>query len=506
MMDESRGGAKPAVGTRPSALARGVLPFFAPLAVGLHLLFWVSLPTGLLDRFFNDATHRIGKGGDFFQFYQAGANLLRGLSIFRYGPSDSVPYGPHNRYPPLLPATLGVLAQLLPPEAAYAAWTVTIGVLFAATVYLLRRVVGPAHHAFVACFCLAYTPLYVELYHGQTNALGALLVTLLVLTLERTPRVRDAWMLAVTLNVKLNTALLIPALVRRKHLAWLAAAGALAALLFVPYFVLFPADVGAFLSVFKSQGQLYQAGNLGSYPLLQDIVYGVTYDGGTVMRVQVAFTGLVLVTTMAVHFRARAAAPIDLVALWLATFFLAFKFVWEHHLVMALPLLALEYRRGDRRTVALLWALLALPTTFALIDFDLGPGYTEVQPFWTTQASALYHSCKVVPLLVLYGVVAARLLGRTPRPREAVAALALAWGLGAAYFTTRPLTTKDECALGLQSILRNDLDSARAHFERSTGGAHPWRDGFVRYADMLAGLGDAEGAARLRKRAAELPP
>ena len=78
-----------------------------PLAIGVHLLFWLSLPTGLLDPLFNDSMHRIGKGGDFFQFYQAGAELLRGRTIYQYTVMDSVPYGPFNKYPPLLPATLG---------------------------------------------------------------------------------------------------------------------------------------------------------------------------------------------------------------------------------------------------------------------------------------------------------------------------------------------------------------------------------------------------------------
>ena len=98
----------------------------------VHLLFWLSLPTGLLDPLFNDSMHRIGKGGDFFQFYQAGAELLRGRTIYQYTVMDSVPYGPFNKYPPLLPATLGIAAQVFSPRAAYAVWVACVGGLFAA--------------------------------------------------------------------------------------------------------------------------------------------------------------------------------------------------------------------------------------------------------------------------------------------------------------------------------------------------------------------------------------
>jgi hypothetical protein len=492
---------------RAAGRLRGALPFLLPLAAGVHLALWASLPTGLLDRLFNDATHRIGKGGDFFQFYQAGANLLRGLTIYQRPELDRVPFGPLNKYPPLLPATLGVASQLLDPEAAYAVWVACVGAMFGVMVWLFRRLVGPEHHGPVALFCLAYTPFYLDLYHGQTNTLMALLVTLVLLSLARGPRPRDGVVLALSLNVKLNTLLLAPAFLRREHLRWLATAAGLSALLFAPYFAFFPDDLAFFVryALGPPTTYFYQAGNVGSYPLLQEAVYAFTYRFATVARVQQLWTLGVLLAAGAVHLRARGRDPLDLAALWLATYFLAFKFVWEHHLVMALPLLALEYKRGERGTVALLWTLLAVPTVFVLVDHDLGPGYKEIQLFWTARTSALYHACKLVPLAALWVVVAARLLGRRVRPPHAALGMAVAWALGALFFVTRPASSKDECALALEAAIGRDVVAARDHFERAIAHPRPWRDAFVRYGDMLAGLGDEEGAKAMRARAADVP-
>ena len=476
-----------------------------PAALLVHLLFWVSLPTGLLDPLFNDSVHRIGKGGDFMQFYQAGANLLRGRSIYQYESLDRVPYGPHNKYPPLLPATLGVGAQVLAPTTAYALWAISIGGLFVALLLSLRRLVGADHFPAVLCLSLAFTPFYLDLFHGQTNCLMAVLLALVLVALLRGPHRRSALALALSFNVKLNTALLLPAMLRRAHLRWLLGACAIAVLLFLPYFAFFPDDLGYFLhyAFAPATSYFYQAGNLGTYPLIQEAVFLFSYSAGVVSTTQMGWTGAVLLVTCLVHWRARRADSVDLSSLWMCTYFLAFKFIWEHHLVMLLPVLAVEYLRNHRRLVAVLWILLAMPTVFVLLDVDLGPGYTEVQPYWTGATSGVYHASKVVPLVGLYGAVAARLLGWRSRPVALAAALTSLCLVGGLLFALHPATSKDECARAMRSLRARDVPAARRHLDAAVADARPWSGSYFLYSELLDRLGDHEKARVMRQRIPE---
>lgn len=472
------------------------------LAAVVHLLFWISLPTGLIDPLFNDGRHRIGKGADFFQFYQAGANLLRGTTIYQYTNLDRVPYGPFNKYPPLLPATVGVLAQVLSPWAAYTLWVACIGGMFAALQVLLRRLAGPRHFPAVLALSLVFTPFYLDLYHGQTNTLMALLIAWMVRAAERGPRGRDSLGLALSFNVKLNTLLLVPALFGPGNRRWLLGSGALAALIFLPYFAFFPGDLGFFLDYAfgPPTGYFYQGGNLGTYPLIQELVYLFTYGAPAVTAAQLGWTAAVLAITGLVHLGARRASSVDLVSLWMCAYFLAFKFIWEHHLVMLLPVLAVEYARNERRTVALLWAMLAAPTLFFLIDVDLGPGYTEVQPFWTAPTSIAYHASKVLPLLALFAVVAARLRGGCVAPRTVAASLAGVCLAGGLFLLVRPYSAKDHCALALVRARENDLAAAQRRLDLCVASPRPWRDGFFLYAELLDRLGRPAEADEMRAR------
>lgn len=473
-----------------------------PVALFVHLLFWVSLPTGLLNPWFNDSVHRIGKGGDFLQFYQAGANLLRGHSIYRYTSLDRVSYGPTNKYPPLLPATVGVGAQLVGPGTAYVLWAIAIGGLFVALQLLLRRLVGPEQFPAVLCLSLAFTPLHLEIFHGQTNCLMAVLLAAVLLALQRGPRRHDMLALALSFNVKLNTALLLPAMLRRAHLRWLLGACAIAVLLFLPYFAFFPDDLRYFLhyAFGPATSYFYQAGNLGTYPLIEEVVFLFSYSERAVATTQMGWTGVALLVTCLVHWRARRADAVDLASLWMCTYFLAFKFIWEHHLVMLLPILAVEYVRNHRRLIGVLWILLALPTVFVLLDVDLGPGYTEVQPYWTGATSALYHASKVVPLLALYYAVAARLLARRPRPAVIATTLASLCLMGGLLFTLHPAVSKDECSRAMRSLRASDVPQARRHLDASIAAARPWSTSFFLYSELLDRLGDREGAREMRER------
>ena len=95
----------------------------------------------------------------------------------------------------------------------------------------------------------------------------------------------------------------------------------------------------------------------------------------------------------------------------------AFLLVFLHH---ALPHESAAYGWAPRAVAQ------GLAAAFAFVDHDLGPGYTELQPFWTTGTSALYHASKIVPMARIPDIIGHleafidRWKDRSPRVRPMV--------------------------------------------------------------------------------------
>jgi tetratricopeptide (TPR) repeat protein len=477
-------------------------------ALAIQVCFWISLHNGMLDGFFNDTMHRVGQGGDFYQFYQAGANLVRGESIYQYEESPDIPYGPKNKYPPMLVAVIGVPAQVLSPKTAYFIWRLAIAAMFALMLAMIRRIVGPGHFQGAAALSLAFTPFYLDLYHGQTNTLMALLVAWIMMAFATSKKPRTWPQLAVSWNVKMNTLLLVPVYTRRERIRDLALAIGLGAVLFFPYFAFFPRDLSYFAryAVAAPVTYVYQAGNLGMAPVVQEIANLFTYDEAVIGRFVTAVSAAVIALSLWVFYKARHRDALDHVSLWICTFFIGFRFVWEHHLVMLLPVLALELVRNRKSVIVLVWILLALPTIFALIDIDLGTGYYEVQRYWTGRTSLFYHLSKLVPLIWLYLAVVLRLLDRKINVRAMVLATAAVLLVAWVGYTVAPHTSKDYMALALTAEKANRFDEADAYFKKSIDVDRKYIDSFFFYTEFLLDRGRMDEARRIRDMAREIAP
>ena len=282
---------------------------------------------------------------------------------------------------------------------------------------------------------LCFTPYYLELYMGQFSFVqGALVFLMLVLTLPGARRgwaFDGAWIASVLWNQ--NTALFAPLMLRLKRWRALVGLALLLALTSLPYFALYPGSLGAFLRNFRGEPPWFQLGNLG----FRQLVFDAMWSLGDVLGVelpQAAYAGvqwavvagllalpLALLAGRSGRFTRRPDVTLHL-CLWMATYFLIYHHVWEHHYVMLLPVLVALM---VRREAGLLWAiylLLALPTPFYLIDpqgqvavLD-AMRWTPIRPLWQ---DLLYHASKALPTLVLYGWLAWRIArsGRNdPRP------------------------------------------------------------------------------------------
>jgi hypothetical protein len=148
------------------------------------------------------------------------------------------------------------------------------------------------------------------------------------------------------------------------------------------------------------------------------------------------WTLLVYGACLVLTIRARRAYALELMMLWILSHFLTYKHVWEHHYVMALPAFVLLYRQAVMREspvrvppalLAVVFAVIALPTPFVLIDraqVVIDPEFD-----WTTLQSLLFHAGKPLAALALFVALAialwrhgkerpeaAKTKGRVPEP------------------------------------------------------------------------------------------
>lgn len=399
------------------------------LGIGIvfHLVLFSSLSLRFLNPLSDDTTHRRGQGVDFYAVYQAGRNVLDGISVYADKPEHVVvPYNYPYRYHPLVALTAGIAANAVTPAVAYTLWILLGEALLLLNIMLTRTLFSDPERANVAsALWLLFFPLYVELYMGQFSFLMASMVFWMIILWDRgKTRAGDvAW--TASLLVKSNTALVLPVLVKLGRWKAIAAASGVVVVVSVPYFVLVPGSLQAFAGNIATPLTVPTiAGNQGFAALVgiawlrlgglwPDSIFQVTQQldqlNAALPLPVTAWSLIVLATTLAVTVRSRREDWIELVILWMAAYFLFYKHVWEHHYVMAIPVfVVLFWRRGISPLAHAIpawvfWTsvvLSALPTAFVFIDKEqvlVDPEY-----YWSDAESLLFHLPKPLGMLLLF--------------------------------------------------------------------------------------------------------
>jgi hypothetical protein len=380
--------------------------------VVVHLLFLAGLFAEGPRLFFNDASHT-RRGFDFAVYYLAGQAFAAGEDVY------GVEGGFGFRYLPAFAYTVGRFFALFPPRAAYLVYLLCTELLLLANLWLTWRWTQEPGRRGVALFMwLAFTPFFLELYMGQVSFWAASLLFWLLGALSR----GDARAAALTLSgaalIKPNALILAPALLALGQYRVLAACALALFLTSVPYFLVHPQGWSAFLDLNLGQGHfqgaLTHAGNLG---LVGGLVSLCAKVSGLPLASLSALSDLplwgrflvhgvqaaVLASALLASFALRPWDPIRLLCLWLTTYFLLYKDVWEHHYVFLLPVLIALYVRTPSPKLLYIFIFLALPTPFFL--FDVQPGaYGPIDPerHWSLPISLLYRSFKLIPTLALW--------------------------------------------------------------------------------------------------------
>jgi len=399
------------------------------LGIGIvfHLVLFSSLSLRFLNPLADDTTHRRGQGVDFYAVYQAGRNVLDGVSVYADKPEHFiVPYNYPYRYHPLVALTVGIAGNAVTPAVAYTLWILISEALLLLNIMLTRKLFSDPEQANVgSALWLLFFPLYVELYMGQFSFLMASMVFWMIILWDRgKTRAGDAAWTA-SLLVKSNTALVLPVLAKLGRWKSIAAASSFVVVVSVPYFVLMPGSLEAFAGNIAAPLTVPTiAGNQGFAALVgiawlrlgglwPDSIFQVTQQldqlNAALPLPVTAWSLTVLAVTLAVTVLSRREDWIELVILWMTAYFLFYKHVWEHHYVMALPLFVVLFWRRDVSFLAraipawVFWtslALAALPTAFVFIDKEqvlVDPEY-----YWSDAESLLFHLPKPLGMLLLF--------------------------------------------------------------------------------------------------------
>jgi hypothetical protein len=393
-------------------------------AVVVHATFLLSVYFGFLDPLFNDSTHRLPRGMDFYAVYQKAHELSIGKSLYtdvdyRARGHLVVPYcPPHYRYLPSWGWFVSVTFCRLKAQNAYWLWVVLCELMLLVCLWMfLRRTDNPVRRVGLVVIWLCYSPYYLELFVGQFTFMATGLITLALLAFDDNREWRGAIWLTLSIALKyVGVFLLAPLLLLGRWRNALAIVGAVVIIGLV-YFVPNPEDWSLFTGVatYGTPNPLH-AGNLGLQGLLGNVIRSLPYDYrdaalGTGLRLILlkALPAALMLFLLWVTWRYRSSKNfIPLCLLWLTAYFLAGTDVFEHHYVILLPVFAFAWLRRPSPWLVLFYAWIALPTIFVFVDVAGLPHQAgiEVENIWWEDGQRgrifLYHLWKIMPTAGLF--------------------------------------------------------------------------------------------------------
>ena len=389
------------------------------IGFAVHLLFVVALFGDWLRPLFNDASHT-RRGFDFSVFYLAGQALIQHRDI--YAVEGAFGY----RYLPVFAQTVGRLYAQFPPLSSYYLHIALSEILLCANLWLTwSQQLHMLVRARAVCMWLAFSPLFLEMYMGQVSFWAASALYWLLLTQQNRQSNRPAFLWATSILVKPNMLILLPALVRLRQYRTLIIGLGGSMLASIPHFLIHPNALGSFIQTnfhaghFK--GALTHAGNIGLWGSLVSLgahyaraplgqlssLADLPFWAAAPAYIAPPICGLF---TLFVSWRARSQDSTLHLSLWMTTYFLAYKDVWEHHYVFLLPVLIALYLRDSDMRLLLIYGAIALPTPF--VFFDIQPGvYGPIDPerTWNAATSVIYRSAKLTPTIALWVYIARQL-------------------------------------------------------------------------------------------------
>jgi len=405
----------------------------------VHFVLLYLVLSRKLDFLFNDASHRIGPGSDFWALYNSGKHWRLGNNIYGQGPGFGF------RYHPILAMTLLALLSHLKNTVAYAVWVFLNEFLFLMIWPFIRRLITDTR-AFLVALAVGvfFTPYYLEVYMGNASFIAAALLIVAFFYLESHPNTRFYPLYLLSALIKPLALLFLPVLLFRKQVRLALVTVIIYAGLAIPYFAVRDTAWLAFTRVnfdgfAVNPGFMVHGGNQGFYTLILMIsaslnnisnvaLYSLSQLPAWNMIIMRLLPYAFVVIAVWATIRLRKTPHLYLsLFIWSATYFLGYKDIWEHsYSFFLLGLLCLHLSGAvDRRLLLICSVGMALPTAFVLYDISFVPDNLIHDPdwHWSPWISLIHHMTKPAWLMALYLVVMIRLLrGRYYGAQEVTAA------------------------------------------------------------------------------------
>jgi len=378
--------------------------FFLFLAIIINILFVLSLIFGFLNLLFHDSTYRLGQGSDFYAFYQAGYNILHGLNPYEnVSGYYIVPYSYNYRYLPFFAYTFGILFNIFPPLISYWIWVVFLLFLIWYTCWITYKICKalnkPKWVSYVAIgMWLCFSPIYLELYMGQTTLFVGLLTFFSFYAELKKKETKGIILWALGSLIKYIPYLITPAILssgRTRKVIYNLIISTVAILSFGFMLFLYFLDYNL-----ETTGKFYA--HNGSFDL-KNLIYLIgnvfASNDSWFLKNNKYINIILIITFFGLSFFATIYTKDYLYSscLLVCSYYLAFSGIWEHHFTFILPFLVLLWIRdekiADKKKWFLIFVLLAIPTPFYVIDsYNL----------WSFPFLLLYKSSKCIPVLILF--------------------------------------------------------------------------------------------------------
>jgi hypothetical protein len=385
---------------------------FLTISILIHLLFIVSLWTGILNTFFHDTRYIIDQGIDFFSFYQAGNNVLNGLDCYVRPDPLAVPYMFPYRYLSYFAYSFGAVLNQAPPILAYWIW---IGILIVCVwlAVLRTRSVSKALYRqywegrIAMGMWFLFSPIYIELYLGQVTLIAAILMFFALTTPSLVKGRMGNWTMTSfwTLGAltKLIPFFIAPVLIGAGRVRSVL----VAITVFVIGIFAVPAGLESlqYFLAFNSPQLFNVTPYDGNHSLKMLLYYLLGEPGSDFTLITGLIFGIFFVITIAATLYSRDVWVCA--GLFSLVFFFIMFDIWEHHYTFLLPLLVLAWIRGrtedKSRWVPLILVLMMSLPMFPIIEFLSGAGPGAAPMTWGPGWLIVYHASKVVPTLIFYG-------------------------------------------------------------------------------------------------------
>ncbi len=382
---------------------------FLTSAILIHILFITSLWTGILNPLFHDTKYILGQGADFFAYYQAGYNVLNGLSCYLIPDPLVVPYLYPYRYLPYFAYSFGAILNIVPPITAYWLWvgvvTVSVWLAIIRTRTLAKSLDRPDWERRIAMgIWLVFSPIYIELFLGQVTLMAGILMFYALTTSSFVEGKKTGWTTTVSWLTggltKLIPFFIAPVLLGAGRVRTVLVAFTVTILAIV----LVPAGLESlqFFLDFNTARNYYISRYAGSHSLKMLILYLLGLQSADFSQITGLLMGFFFMLAITATLYSRDVWSCT--GLFVTTYFFIMTDVWEHHYTFILPLLVLAWIRGrpedKARWVPVMIVLLMSLPMMPIVSF-LSGNAPAIDPMnWAPIWLIVYHSSKVVPTLI----------------------------------------------------------------------------------------------------------